>query len=129
MLKNSEAFGGFSVNDLETARRFYREILGLEVLDNPMSLIELHFKNGTRIIIYPKVDHVPATFTVLNFPVVAIDQAVDGLTKRGVSFEQYSGVIATDEKGIHSSPREGLKIAWFKDPAGNILSIIEEQPN
>jgi catechol 2,3-dioxygenase-like lactoylglutathione lyase family enzyme len=129
MLKNSEAFGGFSVNDLETARRFYGEILGLEVLDNPMSLIELHFKNGTRIIIYPKVDHVPATFTVLNFPVVAIDQAVDELTKRGVSFEQYSGIIATDEKGIHSSPREGLKIAWFKDPAGNILSIIEEQSN
>lgn len=129
MLKNSEAFGGFSVNDLETARRFYGETLGLEVLDNPMSLIELHFKNGTRIIIYPKMDHVPATFTVLNFPVVAIDQAVDELSKRGVTFEQYSGVIATDKKGIHSSPREGLRIAWFKDPAGNILSIIEEQPN
>lgn len=129
MLKQSVAFSGFSVNDLEKARTFYQEILGLEVRENPMGLIELHIDTGGKILIYPKTDHIPATFTVLNFPVVAIDQAVDELTKRGVTFEQYSGIIATDEKGIHSSPAEGLKIAWFKDPAGNILSIIEEQPN
>jgi catechol-2,3-dioxygenase len=129
MLKHSDAFSGFSVNDLEQAQRFYREILGLEVLENPMGLIELHMNNGSRILIYPKPDHTPATFTVLNFPVAHIDAVVDELSKRGVKFEHYAGEIKTDERGIHSSPRDGLKIAWFKDPAGNILSIIEEQPN
>ena len=128
MLKNSNAFSGFSVDDLVQARRFYQEILGLEVGDNPMGLIELHIKNG-KILIYPKTDHTPASFTVLNFPVANIDAVVDALAAKGVTFEQYTGAIATDERGIHNSPKEGLRIAWFKDPAGNILSIIEEQPN
>ena len=128
MLKNSNAFSGFSVDDLVQARRFYQEILGLEVGDNPMGLIELHIKNG-KILIYPKTDHTPASFTVLNFPVANIDAVVDALAAKGVTFKQYTGAIATDERGIHRSPKEGLRIAWFKDPAGNILSIIEEQPN
>lgn len=129
MLKQSVAFSGFSVNDLEKARTFYQEILGLEVRENPMGLIELHIDTGGKILIYPKTDHIPATFTVLNFTVADIESTVDELIKKGVKCEQYSGAIATDEKGIHSSPKEGLKIAWFKDPAGNILSLIEEQLN
>lgn len=128
MLKNSNAFSGFSTDDLEQARSFYQEILGLEVRDNPMGLIELYIKSS-KILIYPKTDHTPASFTVLNFPVADIDAVVDALAAKGVTFEQYTGAIATDERGIHSSPKEGLRIAWFKDPAGNILSIIEEQPN
>lgn len=129
MLAKSDAFSGFSVGDLKQAQTFYQEILGLDVRENPMGLIELHMENGVRILIYPKPDHTPATFTVLNFPVRNINQVVDGLSERGVTCEQYSGEIATDKKGIHSSPKEGMKIAWFKDPAGNILSVIEEQPN
>ena len=128
MFKESEAFSGYSVDDLKQAREFYKDILGLEVRENAMGLIELHIKNGGRILIYPKPDHAPATFTVLNFPVVDIDQAANELERRGVKFEQYEGEIKTDEKGIHRSPSQGLKIAWFKDPAGNILSILEE-PN
>lgn len=129
MLKQSDAFSGFSVNDLEQARWFYQEILGLEVRDNPMGLIELHIKSGSKILIYPKPDHTPASFTVLNFPVADIDSVVDELAHKGVAFEQYTGEIKTDARGIHSSPAEGLKIAWFKDPAGNILSLIEERLN
>ena len=129
MLKDSHAFSGFSVSDLDRAREFYKNILGLDVRENAMDLIELHIKNGGRVLIYPKPDHAPATFTVLNFPVVDIDQAVDELERRGVKFEQYAGEIKTDEKGIHRNPSQGVNIAWFQDPAGNILSIIEEQPN
>lgn len=129
MLKQSDAFSGFSVNDLEQARWFYQEILGLEVRDNPMGLIELHINSGSRILIYPKSDHTPASFTVLNFPVANIDSAVDELAQKGVVLEQYIGEIKTDARGIHHSSAEGLKIAWFKDPSGNILSIIEEKYN
>jgi len=126
MFKQTKAFSGFSVNDLQKAKTFYSEVLGLEVADNPMGLIELHIQGGNRIIVYPKPDHIPATFTILNFPVHNIDVAVDTLSKKGVSFEQYDGQIKTDEKGICRSTH-GPDIAWFKDPAGNILSVLEEK--
>lgn len=125
MLKHSKAFSGFSVNDIQQAKKFYAEILELEVKDNPMGLIELHTEGGVPVIIYPKPNHVPATFTVLNFPVDNIDSAVDELAAKGIQFEQYGGQIQTDEKGISRNP-QGPKIAWFKDPAGNILSLIED---
>ena len=125
MFKHSKAFSGFSVDDLQKAKEFYSETLGLTVVDNPMGLIELQIDDATRIIVYPKPDHIPATFTILNFPVDNIDETVDKLTSLGVRFEQYDGNIRTDEKGICRSDR-GPNIAWFKDPAGNILSVIEE---
>ncbi len=125
MFKNSKAFTSFSVNDLKKAKDFYKEILGLEVKDNPMGLIELHVNGGNNIMVYPKPNHEPATFTVLNFPVKNIEKTVDDLITAGVTFEQYEGEIKTDEKGIYRG--EGPLIAWFKDPAGNILSVIEEQ--
>ncbi|HEY5369474.1 MAG TPA: VOC family protein [Hanamia sp.] len=127
MLKHSKAFSGFSVNDIQKAKEFYSGILGLEVKDNPMGLIELHIEGGNHIIIYPKSNHVSATFTVLNFPVKNIDEAVDELIKKGITCEQYDGPIKTDEKGICRSGGKGPNIAWFKDPAGNILSLIEEK--
>jgi catechol 2,3-dioxygenase-like lactoylglutathione lyase family enzyme len=125
MLKHSKAFSGFSVNDIQKAKKFYSEILGLEVRDNPMGLIELHIEGSNYIIIYPKPNHEPATFTILNFPVDNIDKAVDELISKGIKFEQYEGELKTDAKGISRNP-QGPKIAWFKDPAGNILSVIEE---
>jgi len=125
MLTKSKAYSGFSVDDLQKAKAFYQEILGLRVVDNPMGLIELHLEGRNKILVYPKSDHVPATFTVLNFPVKNIDEAVDELISKGVSFEQYGGNIQTDKKGI-SRHNGGPSIAWFKDPAGNIFSVIEE---
>ena len=126
MLKHSKAFSGFSVNDIPKAKKFYSETLGLEIKDSPMGLLELNIEGGNPIIIYPKPNHVPATFTILNFPVKNIDEAVDELIKNGITFEQYAGPIKTDEKGICRSGGRGPNIAWFKDPAGNILSLIEE---
>ena len=126
MLTKSKAFSSFSVNDLQKAKTFYQEILGLNVADNPMGIIELNIEGGNKIMVYPKPNHTPATFTVLNFPVEDIEEAVDELTQKGVSFEQYTGEIQTDEKGI-SRGNGGPNIAWFKDPAGNILSVIEQQ--
>ena len=125
MLSVSGAFSSFSVSDLQSAKSFYQQILGLNVSNNPMGVIELHLQAGNKIIVYPKPDHVPATFTVLNFPVKNIDEKVDELISKGVSFEQYGGQIKTDEKGI-SRNNGGPTIAWFKDPAGNIFSLIEE---
>ena len=127
MLKNSKAFSGFSVNDIQKAKRFYSEILGLEVKDNPMGLLELNLEGRNHVIIYPKSNHIPATFTILNFPVTNIDEAVEELIKKGIRFEQYEGTIKTDEKGICHSGGKGPNIAWFKDPAGNILSLIEDK--
>lgn len=124
MLKNSKAFSGFSVDDMQKAKLFYGKTLGLKVRNNPMEMLELYLEGNNRIIIYPKSDHVPATFTILNFPVEDIEVAVDALTKRGVVFEQYNE-LNTDKKGI--SHNEGPLIAWFKDPAGNILSVIQEE--
>ena len=129
MFKRTKAFSGFSVNDIQKAKEFYGKTLGIEVKDNPMGLIELHIAGGNNLIIYPKPNHEPATFTILYFPVDDIDKAVDELTAKGIVFEQYQGEIKTDKKGIARSTDEskGPNIAWFKDPAGNILSVIEEQ--
>jgi len=124
MLRNSKAFGSYSVNDLPKAREFYTQILGLEVTEIYGMLI-LQIAGGNKVLIYPKPDHTPATFTVLNFPVDNTEEAVDELNRRGVRFEIYDeGDLKTDEKGI--SRGEGPKIAWFKDPDGNILSVLEE---
>ncbi|MDQ3161290.1 MAG: VOC family protein [Actinomycetota bacterium] len=125
MFKDTKAFSGFSANDIGAAKRFYGETLGLSVSEE-MGGVGLHLGGGGEVFVYPKDDHAPASFTVLNFPVEDIDAAVDGLTKAGVRFEHYSGEIETDEKGIARSRGEGPNIAWFKDPAGNILSVLEE---
>jgi catechol 2,3-dioxygenase-like lactoylglutathione lyase family enzyme len=128
MFKDTVAFSSFSVNDIQKAKTFYQEVLGLEVEDNPMGLIELHVKgNNSNVMIYPKPNHQPATFTVLNFIIKNIDEAVDELTSKGVVFEHYDyDQLKTDEKGIARSDGHGPNIAWFKDPAGNILSVLEK---
>ncbi len=123
MLKNSKSFSGYSVDNIAKATEFYGEILGLEVKENPMGHLELHLKDGNTVLIYPKANHEPATYTVLNFQVEDIDETVDELLEKGVKMEQYTGEIATDEKGICRGG-EPL-IAWFKDPAGNILSVLQ----
>ena len=122
MLKHSKAFSGFSSNEIEASKRFYGETLGLDVTEE-MGGLGLHFAGGGEVFIYPKDDHEPATFTVLNFPVEDIDGAVDRLTEAGVAFERYDG-FEQDEKGIARGD-EGPAIAWFKDPAGNILSVLQ----
>ena len=124
MFKNTKAFSGYSVNDIQKAKDFYANTLGLVVKDNPMGIIELHIEGNNPIMLYPKPNHVPATYTVLNFPVTDVDKAVDELTQKGVTFEQYGGDIKTDARGI-SRDNGGPTIAWFKDPAGNILSVVE----
>ena len=125
MLKKNKAFSGFSVNDIEKAREFYGKTLGVEVSDvEGMGLLSLKIENGARVIIYPKPNHEPATFTILNFVVDDIDKSVDELTKAGIVFESYQNeYIKTDAKGIS---RGNPSVAWFKDPAGNILSVIQE---
>lgn len=125
MLKDSKAYSGFSVNDLAAAKKFYSEVLGVDVSESPMGLT-LSLGGGTHIFIYPKEDHAPATYTILNFPVENIDQAVDELTGKGIVFEQYESM--TDAKGIARgiAAKMGPDIAWFKDPAGNILSVLQE---
>jgi len=127
MFTTSRLFSSFSTDDIQKARNFYSEILGIEVKESDMGPIELHFGNGVHTIIYPKPNHAPATFTVLNFTVDNIDEAVDSLIEKGITFEQYDEPIKTDEKGICRSDGKGPNIAWFKDPAGNILSVIEEK--
>jgi predicted enzyme related to lactoylglutathione lyase len=124
MFKNTKAFSGFSVDDIQKAKQFYGETLGLKVEEN-YGMLTLHIADDTKIIIYPKSNHIPATFTILNFPVNNIESAIDELKNRGVQFEQYKGEIQTDEKGIFRGG--GPLIAWFKDPAGNILSVLEEK--
>lgn len=128
MLKESNAFSSFSVDDLKTAKEFYGQKLGLEVSETNEGL-GLQVTGGGEIFIYPKANHTPATFTVLNFPVDDIDQAVDELGGRGVRFESYEGEMKTDKKGIFrgAARGEGPNIAWFKDPAGNILSVLEQK--
>jgi catechol 2,3-dioxygenase-like lactoylglutathione lyase family enzyme len=124
MLKDSKAFSGFSAADIQAAKRFYSETLGLDVAESH-GLLTLRLAGGNNVLIYPKPNHVPATFTVLNFPVTDVDLVVDELTKRGVRFEIYDlPDLKTDKKGITRG--NGPTIAWFKDPAGNILSVIEE---
>jgi predicted enzyme related to lactoylglutathione lyase len=124
MLKNSKVFSGFSANDIAKEKEFYAGTLGVNVSE-AQGILTLRLAGGNNVIIYPKPNHVPATFTVLNFPVDNVDLAVDELKKRGVRFEQYNlPDLKTDEKGIMRG--NGPTIAWFKDPAGNILSVIEE---
>jgi predicted enzyme related to lactoylglutathione lyase len=124
MLKNSKAFSGFSSGDISRAKQFYSEILGLDVSESH-GLLTLRLAGSSNVLIYPKPNHVPATFTVLNFPVADVDQMVDELTKRGVRFEHYDlPNLKTDKKGIMRG--NGPTIAWFKDPDGNILSVIEQ---
>jgi catechol 2,3-dioxygenase-like lactoylglutathione lyase family enzyme len=123
MLDTNKAFSSFSVDDLQKAKNFYAQTLGLKVKESEMGL-ELH-PGDTDIFIYPKPNHKPATFTVLNFLVEDIEATVDELRGKGVQFEQYDGEIKTDEKGIHHNG--GPMIAWFKDPAGNILSVLEKE--
>jgi catechol 2,3-dioxygenase-like lactoylglutathione lyase family enzyme len=122
MFKDSKAFSGYSVDDIPRAKQFYGETLGLNV-DNEMDGLVLHLAGGNDVFLYPKETHEPATYTVLNFPAPDVDEAVDKLTAAGVRFEQYEGELQTDEKGVFRG--EGPTIAWFKDPAGNILSVIE----
>jgi catechol 2,3-dioxygenase-like lactoylglutathione lyase family enzyme len=125
MFKGKKSFSSFSVNDLRKAKQFYGETLGLEVSEKPEGL-ELHAAGGNEIFVYPKSNHTPATFTVLNFLVDDIEKANGELTKRGVRFEHYNeGDLKTDDKGIYRG--NGPNIAWFKDPAGNILSILEDK--
>ena len=123
MLRDSKAFSGFSANDIGKAKDFYGRRLGLDVSETN-GLLTLHLAGGNNVLIYPKPNHTPATFTVLNFPVDDVDQTVDELIKRGVRFEIYDQPeIKTDKKGIMRG--NGPTIACFKDPAGNILSVIE----
>ncbi len=125
MLGDSKAFSGFAVGDIEKAKEFYGRTLGLKVSESN-GLLTLHLPGGNNVLIYPKPNHVPATFTVLNFPVDDVDQAVEQLTKRGVRFEIYDlPDIKTDKKGIMRG--NGPTIAWLKDPAGNILSVIQQE--
>jgi predicted enzyme related to lactoylglutathione lyase len=120
MFKDSMAFSTFSADDIPRAKQFYGETLGLNVEDQ-MDGLAVHLAGGGEVFIYPKDDHAPATFTVLNFAVDDIDDAVDRLSSAGVAFERYEG-MEQDEKGINRG--EGPDIAWFKDPAGNILSVL-----
>jgi catechol 2,3-dioxygenase-like lactoylglutathione lyase family enzyme len=123
MFARTKAFSGFAVPDLEQARGFYEGTLGLNVSEDNDLLI-LHLAGGRDTLVYPKPDHEPATYTILNFEVDDIDEAVDQLTQRGVEFERYDG-MEQDDKGISRDPA-GPPIAWFTDPAGNILSVLED---
>ncbi|MFC4013946.1 VOC family protein [Nonomuraea purpurea] len=122
MFETAKAFSGFSVNDIPAAKKFYGETLGLRVSEQN-GLLTLHFPGGNDVLVYPKEDHTPATFTILNFPVADIEKAADELTARGVRFERYEN-MPTDERGIFRGG--GPLIAWFKDPAGNVLSVLQQ---
>jgi predicted enzyme related to lactoylglutathione lyase len=125
MFESKKAFSGFSVDDLQEAKKFYGQTLELDVSEKPQGL-ELRLANDKKVFIYPKPNHTPATFTILNFPVDDIEETIDELKKRGVRLEHYKeSSIKTDEKGIFHGP--GTDIAWFKDPAGNILSVLAEK--
>ncbi len=121
MLGSSKAFSGFSVDDVPAARAFYADRLGLEVSEEH-GMLTLHLGGGTQVLVYPKPDHRPAVFTILNFPVADVEQAVDDLVARGIAFERYEG-FGQDERGI--AREGGPPIAWFTDPAGNVLSVLQ----
>lgn len=124
MLSESKAFSGFAVPDVAAAKQFYGDVLGLEVFeDDAMGLLTLHIAGGRDILVYPKPDHTPANYTILNFPVEDVESAVDALAARGVEFLRYEG-FDQDEKGIARGG--GPLIAWFTDPAGNVLSVLQE---
>jgi catechol 2,3-dioxygenase-like lactoylglutathione lyase family enzyme len=121
MFTNTKAFSGFAVDDVDKARAFYADTLGLEVTEDN-GILTLHIAGDRPTIVYPRPDHKPADYTILNFPVDDIEQAVDDLAARGVQFERYEG-FDQDERGIFHGG--GPLIAWFKDPAGNVLSVIK----
>jgi catechol 2,3-dioxygenase-like lactoylglutathione lyase family enzyme len=125
MFRDAKAFSGFSVDDLAAAREFYGTTLGLEVEESGPGLV-LRIAGGNGILVYPKDDHTPATYTILNFPVDDIERSVDELARKGVAFEHYEGI--TDERGVARglSANRGPDIAWFRDPAGNILSVLQQ---
>ena len=124
MLADSKAFSGFAVPDIDAARTFYADTLGLDASE-AHGILTLRLAGGTEVLVYPKPDHTPATYTILNFPVEDIDAAVDALTARGVRFERYDG-FEQDERGVMRAG--GPYIAWFTDPAGNVLSVLQERP-
>jgi predicted enzyme related to lactoylglutathione lyase len=123
MFENTKAFSGFSVDDLEAAKKFYGEVLGLKTSER-YGLLTLHLAGGRDTLVYPKPDHAPATYTILNFAVDDIDPAVDDLISRGIELVKYDG-LGQDDKGINRAG--GPYIAWFKDPAGNILAVLQER--
>jgi catechol 2,3-dioxygenase-like lactoylglutathione lyase family enzyme len=124
MFNHSQAFSSFAVHDLQQAKQFYSGLLEMQVKENEMGLLELQLNQQTRILIYPKPNHTPATFTVLNFPVDNVEKAVADLRNKGVRFEAYQEPdLSTDADGIFRGG--GPLIAWFKDPSGNILSVLE----
>ena len=123
MFGNTKAFSGFAVDDLKAAEKFYGETLGVPVSEH-YGLLTLHLAGGRDTLVYPKPDHTPATYTILNFQVDEIDAAVDELISRGVELEKYDG-LGQDDKGINRAG--GPYIAWFKDPAGNILAVLQER--
>jgi catechol 2,3-dioxygenase-like lactoylglutathione lyase family enzyme len=123
MFANTKAYSGFAVDDLEKAREFYGETLGLKTSEEH-GLMTLHLAGDRPTLVYPKPNHSPADYTILNFPVDDIEETVDALVERGVRFERYDG-MEQDEKGIFRAA--GPPIAWFKDPAGNVLSVLQEK--
>jgi len=130
MLTDKKAFSSFSVNDLDKAKEFYQDTLGLNVrkieMGGGFSVLELDVTGGAKVLVYPKPNHAPATFTVLNFPVEDLEKTVDELTAKGIKFEQYdTDDMKTDAKGIVRSKGIGPDIAWFPDPAGNIISVLK----
>jgi catechol 2,3-dioxygenase-like lactoylglutathione lyase family enzyme len=122
MFEHTKAFSGFSVNDIGAARKFYSDTLGLRVSEDH-GMLQLHIEGDRHILVYPKPNHTPATYTILNFPVEDIDTTVDALVERGVTFERYEG-MGQDDRGINRAG--GPPIAWFTDPAGNILSVLQD---
>jgi predicted enzyme related to lactoylglutathione lyase len=126
MINTKNAFSGFSVNDTAKAKEFYGKTLGMDIKDGEMGILNLKVAKGADVMIYPKENHSPADYTILNIPVDNIDEAVDELTGRGVKFIKYNqGEIKTDEKGVMRG--NGPNIAWFNDPAGNIISVLEDK--
>ena len=124
MLENSKAFSGIAVKDVAEAKRFFGEVLGLAVDDGEMGMLVLRPGSGHPILVYPKPDHVPASYTVLNFPVDDVAATVASLTERGVEFEHYEGTqVQTDDDGVFRGG--GPLIAWFTDPSGNVMSVIQ----
>ena len=131
ILKDAPVFASFAVKDIEPARQFYGRTLGLDVRDvDEMGVLEIHGPDNARVLVYPKPDHQPATFTVLNMQVKDIDEAVDALTAVGVTFERYdTDDIKTDAKGVVRGDKQGPSIAWFRDPSGNIVSVLQDRPS
>lgn len=127
MFKDSKAFSGFAVKDLDAAKSFYGDTLGLDARDGPMGMLELHLGSGAIVLVYLKDDHEPANYTILNLPVKDVDAAVDQLTRAGVKMEHYGPDFGQDEKGIARDDR-GPTIAWFKDPSGNVIAVLDEGP-